>query len=195
MANLPYTPSYWDKYYHDSYESTYQYGFNPSSVLDDWRSVFENTWPTSFADIGCGPGQTLKSMAFLLPDAKVYGVEVQQIPPERCVSDKILFGDFVKIHPKLERVDLLYVSCSMYVPWEEQEAFLRGCSDLAIKAMNFANVYLEDKRHIPEDSLRKVIYRTRKGFQEYMEELGWVRLNHDFFVRAELASRFIKHAR
>ena len=183
--DIPYSGTYWDEYYGGSYESTFQYGFTPKMILDDcWGSTFDSP-PASFADIGCGPGQTLEAVRTLLPTASVYGVEVQRIPPERCVSENIIFGDFVKIHSKLEPVDLLYVACGMYVPWDEMEEFLTACVTLTNRAVFFANVYLEDKRHIPEDSLRKSIYRSRAGFGEYMKSLGLLKPlgRHDFFLK------------
>jgi trans-aconitate methyltransferase len=185
-VDIAYTPSYWDNYFNGSYEDTYRYGFSVEDIIEAWQQSFKEL-PKSFADIGCGPGQVVRDFSNHVKDAKVYGVEVQPIPRNRCVSDKIIFGDFLKIHQKLEPVDLLYVSCSMYVPWEEQEQFLHACAALAEKAVHFGNVYIEDERHIPEDELRKIIYRSRTGFRDYMANLGFERpLKYkDFFVRGE----------
>jgi len=184
---LVYDKSYWDQYYGASYEETFRYGFNFKKVLDQcWTPVFGNTPPQSFADIGCGPGQTLNEAEKLLGSkARVYGVEVQDIPPERVVSDKILFGDFLEIHDKLDPVDLLYVACSMYVPWDEQEVFLKACLTLTKKACWFANVYLTDRDGIPEDPHRVVIYKSRPQFAECLGSMGWKKygVEHDFFYK------------
>lgn len=180
---IKYTQSYWDNYYNGSYETTYKYGFNLYRALNLWKKTFKEL-PVSFADIGCGPGYILRDIQNIIPEIKLYGVEVQNIPKERCVSNRIIFGDFIKMASKLEPVNLLYVSCSMYIPWKDQEQFLRKCVALANKAVIFGNLYLEDGKGIPEDSLRKVIYRSRKGFQDYMQTLGLITLDstEDFFL-------------
>lgn len=187
MAQIKYSKSYWDTYYNGPYESTYQWGFNFLRLLEDcWLPAFKGEPPSSFADIGCGPGQTLLEVQKLVPECKVYGVECQRIPDSRMVAkDSVIFGDFLRIHSKLEPVDFLYVSCSMYTPWTEQEAMLKASVGLAKKALYFANVYLEDKRMIPSDSLRRSIYRDRQGFSTLLTtsfKLTQPLSTYDFYV-------------
>jgi len=187
-VNLEYSANYWDNYYGGSYEDTYQRGFSMDLLMVEWGKNFENK-PKSFADIGCGPGQTLKEAESALgSDARVYGVEVQPLPPARVVSDKIIFANFLDIYKRLDPVDLLYVACSMYIPWGEQEHFLKACLGLADRAVCFANVYLEDGDGIPDDEFRAVIYRDRDSFSNAIESLGdFVRVcdNRDFFIRTD----------
>lgn len=185
---MNYSQDYWDNYYGGSYETTFQYGFPLDRILEkEWGSVY-NDLPDSFADIGCGFGQTLlTAQSLLLPNALIYGVESQELPKERIVSQKIYYGDFLKIYPQLPQVELLYVACSMYIPWERQAEFLMAAISLAKKALVFANIYIEDGLAIPNDVLRKSIYRDRAGFRKAVESLGYVfrgSRNMDFFIPA-----------
>jgi hypothetical protein len=170
-----YSSSYFDDYYGGSYESTYHYGFPLDRILNkEWATQYKKP-PQSFADIGCGCGQTLQVARQLLPKAElIYGVECQEIPNERVVSKGIVFGNFMDIYQQLPAVDLLYVSCSMYIPWNQQQEFLTATCALARRAIVFANLYVEDGRAIPHDSLRAVIYKSRAGFNQAMEALGFV---------------------
>lgn len=182
---LVYDPNYWNDYYGGSYDSTFRFGFDLLYLLKNgWDQAFEEL-PTSFADIGCGPGHTLVEARRLLgDDARIYGVEVQKIPDNE-VKAPIIFGDFMELYHRLDPVDLLYVSCSMYVPWREQEEFLHACCSLAAKAAYFANLYIEDGRGIPPDALRVTIYKDRLGFQKAIESLGLRRAKGrlDLFVK------------
>lgn len=181
---LKYSKQYWDTYYDGKYEKTYKYFFNFSKLLDLYKNSF-NELPISFADIGCGPGQTLVEVQKYLPDAKIYGVEIQDIPKERQVFPHIIFGDFLQNYRYLYKVDYLYVANSMYIPWENQVEFITSCVNLTNKAIYWANIYLEDRIWIPNDILRKTIYKDRKGFQQLMESLGLVKKSDadDFFVK------------
>lgn len=167
---MQYTPSYFDDYYGDSYESTYQYGFPLERILSrEWKASYKDL-PQSFADIGCGCGQTLLEARRLLPNASlIYGVESQKIPSERVVSKDIVFGDFMDLYQQLPAVDLLYVACSMYIPWQHQSEFIAASISLARKAVVFANLYIEDGKAIPSDSLRQIIYKNRSGFRDAMK--------------------------
>lgn len=189
---MKYSSSYFDNYYDGTYEDTFHFGFPLKRILEkEWASCFTQP-PSSFADIGCGCGQTLLLAKKLLPKAEViYGVECQDIPKERVVSKDVMFGDFMDIYPQLPAVDLLYVSCSMYVPWEQQEEFLLASMALAKKAIVFANVYVEDGLAIPSDSLRKILYKSRIGFNKVMESLGFTPVSSfvDFFVNEDLDKR------
>jgi SAM-dependent methyltransferase len=169
-----YQASYFDDYYNGSYEDTYQLSFPLIRILQrEWAAQYNNP-PQSFADIGCGCGQTLLKARELLPEAKlIYGVENQEIPEERLVSKDVILGDFMNIYPQLPSVDLLYVACSMYIPWDRQEEFLTASIALAKKAIVFANIYLEDGVAIPQDSLRTIIYNNRKNFIDIMNSLGF----------------------
>jgi len=182
---LKYSKSYYDNYYNGSYEETYRFAFSPERLLELYSNGVGGK-PTSFADIGCGPGQTLEDMGMCLPEGSlIYGVESQQIPKDRQASGKILFDDFMTAD-NLKPVDLLYVSCSMYIPWEEQENFIHKCLNLANKAVCFANVYLSDRDLIPYDSERLAIYKSKASFEKAIESIGgWKSLSPvtDFFLR------------
>jgi len=187
---MKYSASYFDNYYDGSYEDTFHYGFPLDRILKkEWASCVKEP-PKSFADLGCGCGQTLLKARELLPDADlIYGVECQEIPTERVVSKDVIFGDFMDIYPQLPAVDLLYVACSMYIPWSQQEEFLTACVTLAKKAMVFANIYVEDGRAVPNDTLREVIYKSRIGFHKAIEMLGFRSVksgNIDFFINDTL---------
>lgn len=185
---MKFSPEYWNNYYGGRYEETYKLGFPLAKILKkDWANFYQDL-PQSFADIGCGLGHTLiEAQSLLLPNSLIYGVEYQEMPQERTVAQNIYLGDFMKIYPQLPQVDLLYVSCSMYIPFPQQLEFLTAAVSLAKKALVFANVYLEDGSAIPEDLLRKSIYRDRKGFRSVMGSLGF-KFNSvdgfDFFVPA-----------
>ena len=183
---MKYSSSYFDTYYDGPYETTFHYGFPLARILRrEWASCFPRP-PQSFADIGCGCGQTLLTARELLPNLDVvYGVECQDIPKDRVVSKDVIFGDFMDMYPQLPAVDLLYVSCSMYIPWIQQQEFLTACIALAKKAVVFANIYVEDGLAIPADSLRTVIYKSRNDFHAVMGALGFRAVdsnNIDFFV-------------
>lgn len=180
---LKYSAEYWDNYYSGPYEDTFGKAFNPIFLLSFFKKK-----PKSFADIGCGPGQTLVAMEKATPLKEIYGVECQQIPKERLVHNNIIFGDFLQLYKKLPAVEFLYISCSMYIPWEFQTEFLNACLSLSTYGIYFANVYLEDEFSIPEDSLRKVIYRDRESFHNYIEKGGFkaVDSHYDFFIRDNL---------
>jgi len=182
---LQYSQEYWDNYYDGPYEKTFNSGFYLDLILKKcYRPVFGKN-PVSFADIGCGPGQTLNEAQRLLgPSAKVYGVECQEIPPERQTSPNIIFGNFLEIYKKLEPVDLLYVACSMYIPWDQQAEFVNAARQLTKKAAIFANVYLTDKYNIPQDPLRKVIYKSRDSFGAAVKPYGFNLHNrfYDFYT-------------
>jgi len=169
-----YSQEYWDSYYGGPYETTYKYGFPLARIIErEWAAVYSEP-PRSFADIGCGPGHTLiEAQSLLPPNALVYGVEIQQLPEARTVSKNIYFGDFMTIYPQLPKVDLLYVACSMYIPWDKQAEFLVATLALAGKAVVFANVYLEDGLSIPDDSMRRSIYRDRDSFRKAAEAMGY----------------------
>lgn len=182
---LKYDKNYWDNYYDSPYEESYQNSFNPKSFLEPWFQKF-NEPPKSIADIGAGPGHILKDLQQHLPNTKIYGVECQLIPKERQVFENIIFDDFLKIYKDLEPVDLLYVTCSMYIPWAEQEEFLKACLGLAERAVVFANVYLTDRNFIPSDTLRQVVYKSRHQFIEAIERVGgWecIAMTPEFFVK------------
>jgi trans-aconitate methyltransferase len=170
-----YSAEYFDQYYGGSYEATFLAGFPLERILTkEWASKYKKP-PQSFADLGCGCGQTLQLARKLLPQADlIYGVEVQEIPQERLVDKGVILGDFMDIYLQLPSVDLLYVSCSMYVPWPQQHDFLLAVCALAKKGVIFANLYLEDGRAIPNDILRTVIYKSRAGFNQAMSALGFV---------------------
>ena len=183
---LVYDPNYWNDYYGGSYDSTFRFGFDLFYLLKNgWDQVFDER-PKSFADIGCGPGHTLVEARRLLgDDARVYGVEVQQIPNNK-IKAPIIFGDFMELYHRLEPVDLLYVSCSMYIRWDEMMEFLNACCRLSNHAIYFANLYLEDGRGIPSDTLRTTIYRDRIGFQHVIESISvFHRIGGhlDFFIK------------
>ena len=183
---MTYSASYFDNYYDGSYEETFHFGFPLERILNkEWASQFQ-VQPRSFADIGCGCGQTLIKARELLPKAEIiYGVENQEIPTDRIVSKDLIIGDFMEIYPQLPQVDLLYVACSMYIPWSKQEEFLLATTTLARKALVFANLYLEDGRAIPKDQLRQVIYKSRSSFARAMESLGFRSTGSrslDFFI-------------
>jgi len=183
---MKYSPAYFDNYYDGSYEKTFSFGFPLKRILNkEWAEQYK-TPPQSFADIGCGCGQTLLVARELLPKADlIYGVECQNIPKERVVSAEIIFGDFMKIYPQLPAVDLLYVACSMYIDWKDQQEFLTAAITLAKKAIVFANLYCEDGRAIPSDELRTVIYKSHSGFIAVMKTLGFSfcgSKNIDFFI-------------
>ena len=183
---MTYSASYFDNYYSGPYEETFHFGFPLERILNkEWASHFQVP-PRSFADIGCGCGQTLIKARELLPKAEIiYGVENQEIPTERNVSKDLIIGDFMEIYPQLPQVDLLYVACSMYIPWSKQEEFLLATTTLARKALVFANLYLEDGRAIPKDQLRQVIYKSRSSFARAMESLGFRSTGSrslDFFI-------------
>lgn len=183
---MKYSSEYFDHYYGGSYEDTFLSGFPLERILNkEWASRYRKP-PQSFADLGCGCGQTLQLARKLLPQADlVYGVEAQEIPQERLVDKGVILGDFMDIYQQLPAVDLLYVSCSMYIPWPKQEAFLLAACALAKKGIVFANLYLEDGRAIPNDILRTTIYTTRSGFISAMRKLGFSfygNKNIEFFV-------------
>ena len=183
-----YAPTYFDNYYDGPYEKTFSQGFPLRRILvKEWAEHYRSP-PQSFADIGCGCGQTLLVARELLPKAElIYGVECQAIPKERVVAKDIIFGDFMDIYPQLPQVDLLYVACSMYIPWKKQEEFLAATVALARKAIVFANLYCEDGRAIPEDELRAVIYKSRPSFISAMKSLGFIfrgSKSVDFFIPA-----------
>jgi len=182
---MNYRQSYFDNYYDGPYETTFSYGFPLRRILTkEWAARY-NRLPESFADIGCGCGQTLLLARELLPNATIYGVEYQQIPKDRVVSKDIIFGDFMDIYQQLPAVDLLYVACSMYIPWNKQTEFLAATTALAKKAIVFANLYCEDGRSIPYDELRTTIYRSRSGFISAMKTFGFLPCgskNIEFFV-------------
>lgn len=183
---LRYDQKYWDNYYDAPYEETFHFAFNPKRLVDTYENVIGSK-PESFADIGAGLGHTLNLMQQHLEGIEVYGVECQDIPKERVVSNKIVFDDFLKVSKTLKPVDMVYVACSMYIPWIEQAHFIHECLRLAKKAVVFANVYLSDKDTIPEDRLRKVIYKSRPLFAEAIESVGgWksVSSSLDFFARS-----------
>ena len=171
---MEYSAQYFDNYYDGTYEDTFHFGFPLARILaKEWSSVFKEL-PMSFADIGCGCGQTLLLARELLPKAElIYGVECQDIPKERVVSKEVIFGDFMDVYRQLPSVDLLYVVCSMYIPWRQQQEFLTAVSALAKKAIVFANLYIEDGRAIPNDTLRTTIYKSRDSFKAVMESLGF----------------------
>jgi SAM-dependent methyltransferase len=171
---MTYSASYFDNYYDGTYEDTFHYGFPLDRILNkEWASQYKEP-PRSFADIGCGCGQTLVKARELLPTAEViYGIEKQNIPAERIASKDLIIGDFMEIYPQLPQVDLLYVSCSMYIPWPQQHEFLLATTAMARKAIVFANLYLEDGKAIPYDQLRQVIYKSRISFNRGMETLGF----------------------
>mgnify|MGYP000428948802 CR=1 FL=1 len=183
---LVYDQNYWNDYYGGSYATTFQYGYPLESILAScWDRVFTDR-PKSFADIGSGPGHTLVVAQSLLPNADLYGVEVQDIPTKDLAHDKVIIGDFLEMSKDLKPVDLLYCSCSMYVPWEDQPYFISEVLRLAKKAACFPNVYLTDGQGIPEDMHRKVIYRDKETFAKGIESVGgWKRLvgKYDFFHR------------
>jgi SAM-dependent methyltransferase len=181
-----YSPEYWDNYYSGAYEETFHFGFPLERILNkEWASQYQ-TPPRSFADIGCGCGQTLLKARELIPKADIiYGIEKQEIPTDRIASKDIIFGDFLDIYRQLPQVDLVYVSCSMYIPWPKQDEFLVAVTALARKAIVFANLYLEDGRAIPQDQLRQVIYKSRSGFTRAMGTLGFKSVESrsiDFFT-------------
>jgi len=183
---MTYSASYFDSYYDGSYEDTFHFAFPLERILNkEWASQYQ-TPPRSFADIGCGCGQTLLKARELIPKADIiYGIEKQEIPTDRIASKDLIIGDFMEIYPQLPQVDLLYVSCSMYIPWPRQEEFLVAATTLARKAIVFANLYLEDGRSIPKDQLRQVIYNSRSGFTRAMETLGFKNIGSrsiDFFI-------------
>lgn len=183
---MTYSASYFDDYYGGSYESTFQSGFQLERILGkEWAACYKKP-PQSFADIGCGCGQTLQVTRKLLPQAElIYGVECQNIPKERVVDKGVIFGDFMDIYPQLPAVDLLYVACAMYIPWPKQQEFLTAAAALARKAIVFANLYVEDGRAIPHDSLRSTIYKSRADFKAAMKELGfrfYGSKNIEFFI-------------
>lgn len=184
---LVYDPNYWKDYFDGPYEVTYRYGFDLEYILRSGWDAYNNSRPTSFADIGCGPGLTLVDARKVLgSEATIYGVEIQQLPKQQIASPDVIFGDFMALYPKLKPVELLYVSCSMYVPWSEQEEFLKACCKLSLKALYFANLYLEDRDGIPSDRLRCTIYRDRAGFRKAIETISdFKRLDGslDFFVK------------
>jgi len=188
---LSFNQEYWDNYYGGPYEETFALAFPLRLILTSlWPRFFDEA-PESFADIGCGTGHTLQLAEQILPDdAFVYGVECQKIPEERVVHSSVLFGDFLDVSHQLPAVDLLYVSCSMYIPWDKQREFLTECVRLTKKAVVFANLYLEDGVSIPYDCLRKTIYKDRKGFHTIMDNyFGFT--SHgtqavDFFVKPKI---------
>jgi len=171
---MKYSKAYWDNYYDGTYETTYAQGFPIERILDDWHDQYDEP-PISFADIGCGLGHTLAKARTLLPDVKlIYGVEAQNIPDDRIASDGIIFGDFLDLYHQLPAVDLLYVACSMYIPWEKQEEFIAAAMSLAKKAVVFSNVYLTDRDGIPQDILRTTIYNSRSIFDDIMKTFDFV---------------------
>ena len=182
---LPYNAAYWDRYYGEPYEQSFHWGFPFDEILQVcWRPRFDGP-PASFADIGCGPGQTLNHVQKVLPGCQLYGVECQPIPADRVVSDRIIGANFLDVADRLEPVDLAWISCSMYVTWDRQAEFLEAVSRLAIKALVFMNLYLEDRHGIPDDCLRRTIYRDRRGFAALMKGLGFEQPvgGYDFFTR------------
>lgn len=186
---IKYDEAYWDEYYGGKYESTFHYGFNPFLILTTWKKEIDETLPNSFLDIGCGPGHTLVKMEEELPNAFVYGIEVQKIPKERVVHKNVMFGDFMEIYDKLTPSDLVYVSCAMYIEWSQMQEFLKACVDLTLKAVVFANLYLEDGTGIPSDKLRRSIFNSRAKFKEYMtKNFGLRKVGQkslDFFIKTE----------
>jgi len=181
---LVYDKRYWDDYYGGTYEDTFHYAFPLDRVLKDfWGKIYKEP-PKSFADIGCGPGYTLQVAEKLLPGAKIWGIEVQDLP--EFVHPGVIKGDFLDLCSDLEPVDFLYCACSMYLSWDQQEHLIEECLRLATKAVVFANVYLEDGEGIPEDMHRKVIYSTRDAFAQYIESKGWRKAPglYDFYTRA-----------
>jgi len=176
---LVYDKSYWDNYYDGTYEDTFQYGFPLDRILSTcWDKVFKER-PSSFADIGSGPGHTLIVAERLMPNAEIYGVEAQTLPD--IVHKGVVLADFLEVSKTLKPVDFLYVACSMYIPWHSQEYFISEVLRLTKKAVCFANVYLTDGEGIPEDSLRKVIYKDRESFAQ---AIPWKRISgkYDFFM-------------
>jgi len=66
---MKYSATYFDDYYDGPYEDTFHYGFPLDRILKkEWASCFKEP-PKSFADLGCGCGQTLLKARELLPDA------------------------------------------------------------------------------------------------------------------------------
>jgi SAM-dependent methyltransferase len=182
---LLYEPAYWENYYGGTYEDTFQYAFPLDRVLSVyWDKVFKYP-PRSFADVGCGPGHTLCVAERLLPGATpLWGIEVQELPQWKHRG--VVCGDFMEMSERLEPVDLLYCSCSMYIPWADQERFISECLRLAKRAVVFANVYLSDKEGIPEDMHRKVIYKDRDSFAKAIGRYaGWQKMPgfYDFYYK------------
>ncbi len=184
---MKYSEAYFDNYYDGKYEDTFCFGFPLRRILaTEWANHYSEP-PTSFADIGCGCGQTLLLAKHLLPNALIYGVECQEIPKTRVVSKDIIFGDFMDVYSQLPPVDLLYVSCSMYIPWEKQKEFLLFTTQLAKKAVVFSNLYLTDGLAIPHDSLRCIIYTSKDAFDDILRSLHFIPCgskNVDFYIPA-----------
>jgi hypothetical protein len=182
---LVYDQEYYDDYYNGPYDETFHYGFHLDDILIScWDNIYKDR-PKSFADIGSGPGQTLRIAEQVIPGADpLYGVECQEIPQDKIVHKNVIIGDFLEISKKLEPVDLLYCACSMYIDWCNQPYFIEEILRLSKKAVCFANVYLSDRRGIPADSQRCVIYRSRQTFAEGIESFGgWKSMPglYDFF--------------
>ncbi len=56
----------------------------------------------------------------------------------------------------------------MYIDWKKMDQFLKASVDLSLKAIVFANLYLEDGTGIPFDRLRRSIFTSRANFKNYM---------------------------
>jgi trans-aconitate methyltransferase len=186
--NSDYDANYWDEYYGGKYESTFLYGFNFHAILTTWKKeISETELPNSFLDIGCGPGHTLVEVEKKLPNAFVYGIEIQKIPKERVVHKNVMFGDFLEVHEKLTPADLVYCACAMYIDFDQMEQFLTGSVDLALKAIVFANLYMEDGTGIPSDKLRRSIFNNRAKFKEYITKTFGLRKvgqkSLDFYIK------------
>lgn len=185
---MNYDRNYWDDYYNGKYEDTFRYGFNFPAILTTWKKeISETKFPDSFFDIGCGPGHTLVEVEKSLPNAFVYGIEIQKIPKERVVHKNVMFGDFLEVHEKLTPTDIVYVSCAMYIPWPDMEKFLEASVDLTLKAIVFANLYLEDGTGIPSDKLRQSIFTNRAKFKDYITKTFGLRKvgqkSLDFYIK------------
>jgi len=183
---LIYDKNYWQNYYDGPYDETFHYGFHLEDIyVTCWKNIYKDP-PKSFADIGCGPGQTLKVAQDLFPNAQIYGLEIQQIPATDIVHPGVKFGDFLEESHKLAPVDFLYCACTMYIPWNKQAQFLEEVLRLTKKAVCFANIYLTDRDHIPDDGQRLVLYKSRPSFVQSIEATGSFKSvpgPYDFFYR------------
>jgi len=186
-VKLTYDKDYWDDYYEGPYADTFSYGFNLKGIIYScWKPLFKEL-PTSFLDIGCGPGHTLQVADGLFPNAHIKGIEIQEIPANEIVHPGVKIANFMEVSSSLEPVDFVYASCSMYIPWEEQEEFIGEVLRLAKKAVCFANIYLTDRDAIPNDILRQVIYKDAASFAKAIEATGSFKKSttgsYDFFYR------------
>lgn len=166
---IPYTPEYWNEYYGGRYEDTCMFGLSNVQRLLRERSF------KSFLDIGCGPGQSLAvAQKILGPDALVYGIEIQPIPEARRIPDTmILTADFLTCLKRgLPKVDFVYATCSMYIPWDEQDEFLEGALLFAKDTIAFGNVYDTHQSKWPRDILRKISYPSIPWFVGKIREIN-----------------------